>query len=379
LPPILLVLLAPLQLWAADPLPSHARALELFQKKDFQGAIAEYHRLIAAAPSDTRALYNAACAYSWLGEKAKAIEHLKKAIQAGWTDRQHWERDPDLDAIRQDAGYRQALTLLNERLAQIAVEDETRIAKLKALDATFQKALANAVIPPQFQKPKDGWPAKPRTGQYNEQLEIFSRVKIEAYDHPNGWFHLGVPADYTSDKAWPLARLLHGGPNGKADDLAWMARLLNRHGILCAYVQAVSPPFELNWKAPLEGMNCLVIIKQIARTWRIDPYRIYLLGHSMGGGGAVMRRAPRCAMSGRPLCPWRRSFRDAHGQRTQTDAGMAAPTPPHHPARLRRRRQKTFQARSSQRLDAAKRRHRLLPTRPLAWSIQVELELILLC
>jgi pimeloyl-ACP methyl ester carboxylesterase len=290
----LLILSLAANLFAADAPPSHQRALELFQKKDFQGAIAEYQRLIAVSPSDTRALYNAACAFALLGDKPKAIELLKKAIEAGWTDREHLERDTDFDGIREEAGYKEALALLQERLAKIAKEDEARLAKLKALDATFQKMLADAVIPPEFQKPKDGWAGKPKSGQYNERLEIFARVKIEAYEHPNAWVHLGVPADYTSEKAWPLALILHGGPNGSGDNLAGFARLLNRHGIISAFVQAVSPQFELNWNAPHEGMNFLVIIKQIARTYRIDPYRIYLLGHSMGGGGAYAQGATLC-------------------------------------------------------------------------------------
>lgn len=49
--------------------------------------------------------YNAACAYSRLGEKESAIEALQKSIVAGLEDYEWIKTDPDFDAIRNEPGY----------------------------------------------------------------------------------------------------------------------------------------------------------------------------------------------------------------------------------------------------------------------------------
>lgn len=127
--------------------------------------------------------------------------------------------------------------------------------------------------------PKGGWPAKPETGAL--------RLKVEGIDNENAWFLLGVPKPYAPDHAWPLMIVLHGGPGGRPDDLASMFRAgLMQKGAIGVFPMALDSKMLLEWNYPHSGAYLLRILKQLARTYRIDARRIYLVGHSMGGGGA---------------------------------------------------------------------------------------------
>jgi len=97
---------------AQDSTAAHQRAEQSIQNKDYRGAVAEYQKIVAADPNDMRALYNMACMHSLLNEKAKAVEFLKKAVEAGWMNSQHIESDSDLNNIRDDAAYKEILKKL---------------------------------------------------------------------------------------------------------------------------------------------------------------------------------------------------------------------------------------------------------------------------
>lgn len=73
----------------AEALPHHLRAIEIDHP---------------ALRID--ALYNAACAYSLLGDRARAIEYLSLAIDAGFKDSAQLAKDTDLDSLRNDAEFR---------------------------------------------------------------------------------------------------------------------------------------------------------------------------------------------------------------------------------------------------------------------------------
>jgi hypothetical protein len=113
---VLLSLAAPRLICAQDA-ASHQRAEQFLQSKDYKSAAAEYEKIIAANPSDHRAFYNLACTYGLLNDKAKAVENLKKAVDAGWTDFHHIESDPDLNSIRDEAGYKAIIRQLKAAAA----------------------------------------------------------------------------------------------------------------------------------------------------------------------------------------------------------------------------------------------------------------------
>lgn len=59
--------------------------------------------------------YNLACGYSLLGQKEKAVDFLREAVEAGYTDLQHMESDTDLDSIRSTQGYKQIAERVKRR------------------------------------------------------------------------------------------------------------------------------------------------------------------------------------------------------------------------------------------------------------------------
>ena len=49
--------------------------------------------------------YNAACFYATIGDKAAALQTLKKALSSGYGFHEWTKRDPDLDIIRNEPEY----------------------------------------------------------------------------------------------------------------------------------------------------------------------------------------------------------------------------------------------------------------------------------
>ncbi len=80
-------------------------AIHLAQAKRFDEAKAEGQKALELNPGDSLMMYNAACLYARLGEKKLAIETLKNAVDNGQEDFEWIKRDPDLDSIREEAGY----------------------------------------------------------------------------------------------------------------------------------------------------------------------------------------------------------------------------------------------------------------------------------
>jgi len=60
---------------------------------------------VALRPGDAGTLYNAACTYGALGKRAEALETVKKAFAAGYSNRDWAARDTDLACIRDDPEF----------------------------------------------------------------------------------------------------------------------------------------------------------------------------------------------------------------------------------------------------------------------------------
>ena len=73
--------------------------------KDLKEAKSEAATAVELNPNDPLMLYNLACFYSLINEKDMAVDSLKKSIEAGHVDYEWFKRDPDLDNIRNEAGY----------------------------------------------------------------------------------------------------------------------------------------------------------------------------------------------------------------------------------------------------------------------------------
>jgi predicted peptidase len=104
-------------------------------------------------------------------------------------------------------------------------------------------------------------------------------------------FHLVLPRDYAQTaSAYPLLLFLHGREE-RGDDL----ERVKRHGPPKLASGSARPAFldpfiVLSPQCPLDqdwSVDALVsLLDEVARTFRVNPNRVYLTGISMGGGGA---------------------------------------------------------------------------------------------
>jgi poly(3-hydroxybutyrate) depolymerase len=130
-----------------------------------------------------------------------------------------------------------------------------------------------------FAKPKGGWPKHPETGD--------QRCTLPDVQDDSAYYLLSVPADYSPDKAYPLWVILHGS-HAEPKDMASVFRSgLTQRGAISIYPNSLNKHQQLlEWNYPDSGMYLLTIIRQVALKYHIDSHRLYLTGHSMGGGGS---------------------------------------------------------------------------------------------
>ena len=101
------------------------RIASSFLRGDFARAVELIEVYLERSPRDPGMLYNAACAYSRLGDRDRAASALWRAVQAGLADRGQIQGDPDLEAIRDHPLYLAVLRRLERtvsRDAQMALE-----------------------------------------------------------------------------------------------------------------------------------------------------------------------------------------------------------------------------------------------------------------
>jgi tetratricopeptide (TPR) repeat protein len=68
-------------------------------------AIRHLETAITLRPNDSSTLYNAACSYALLKDKPRALETLKKAIEAGYANMEWISKDPDLQSLHDDSEF----------------------------------------------------------------------------------------------------------------------------------------------------------------------------------------------------------------------------------------------------------------------------------
>ena len=99
----------------------NAEARAAHEKGDWPAFLAASRQLVELAPRSTRALYNLACAEARSGNTDRAFDRLFAAIDAGFDGADHMRDDSDLDALRNDPRFKQALA---KARAREAVDEE---------------------------------------------------------------------------------------------------------------------------------------------------------------------------------------------------------------------------------------------------------------
>ena len=102
----------------------------------------------------------------------------------------------------------------------------------------------------------------------------------------NRTYYLFVPEAAKKAKPAPLLLLLHGsGRNGKSLVEKWES-LAKKEGLILVGPDALPGP---GWNVPADGPEFLYdIVELLEQQLDIDPRRVYVFGHSAGGGQALL-------------------------------------------------------------------------------------------
>jgi tetratricopeptide (TPR) repeat protein len=71
----------------------------------YEEALDAVGRLLELEPRNPRFHYNRGCALCKLGRLEEALDALRSAFACGFKDIEHLRKDPDLDALRDHAGF----------------------------------------------------------------------------------------------------------------------------------------------------------------------------------------------------------------------------------------------------------------------------------
>jgi len=66
-------------------------------------------QLVKLLPSDPTVFYNLACSYSLLGKIDDSIDALKNAINLGYNDFEHMQKDTDLENLKDNIKFKEIL------------------------------------------------------------------------------------------------------------------------------------------------------------------------------------------------------------------------------------------------------------------------------
>jgi tetratricopeptide (TPR) repeat protein len=95
-----------------DPVAWHRLGTSQIYLRQLPEAIKSLEQAIKVGGGAALDFYNLACAFALSGQKEKALDNLEKAIKAGFTDRQQYESDSDLDSLRETERFKELLKRL---------------------------------------------------------------------------------------------------------------------------------------------------------------------------------------------------------------------------------------------------------------------------
>jgi poly(3-hydroxybutyrate) depolymerase len=124
-----------------------------------------------------------------------------------------------------------------------------------------------------------------QTGDYKRHYFLKEANEIMPY-------RIYVPPSYNSTKAWPLVVALHG-LGGTEDSMFGANYKVSEEAARLGYIVVCPLGYRIDGgygrgdtrRAQLSEQDVMEVLGLARKTWKIDEKRIYLIGHSMGGGG----------------------------------------------------------------------------------------------
>ena len=94
---------------------SHEQSTSLLGERKYNLAASNLATDAELMPDNWRVFYSLSCAYALGGDKRRAIETLNKAVQKGFANAAELERNDQLDAIRDEDGFKKIVDALKQR------------------------------------------------------------------------------------------------------------------------------------------------------------------------------------------------------------------------------------------------------------------------
>ncbi len=120
------------------------RMLDAYRAGDYDKSIEIGLKLIERTPRDSNVQYNLACLYALKGDKATALDWLKKSADGGFFDIRLARTDPDLKSLHGEAAYKSALETIQGNSERALGEFKSKAEASKPL----------VVVPPDLDKSK---------------------------------------------------------------------------------------------------------------------------------------------------------------------------------------------------------------------------------
>jgi predicted esterase len=225
---------------------------------DWPAAEDHYLAWLAADPGDANSWYNLACVQALQGKQEPAMLSFQASLAAGFDQLEHARRDGDLESLRDDPRFEEALAAAEERAKAGDVPDMERHVLGAASMGTYV-----ALLPPDYA---------------------------------------------TSERSYPVCIVLHGSGSSETGH-ARVSAPLGREGViylapraLQAHVGATIASGRAGWtvwppEAPSEAseLNPMALhvewvfacLDDAMERYRIDPDRVAIWGHSQGAAGAL--------------------------------------------------------------------------------------------
>jgi thiol-disulfide isomerase/thioredoxin len=192
------------------------QGVDALKAGEYEKGLQAFKELEKLVPDDPTTAYNLACSLSLLSKKEEALAYLKKSVELGFANQELFETDTDLNNIRDEKGYAEALAAMKAKATE-RVEKARQEAR-----AALREALAKDELYPLAFDGKDieGKPVSLAELKGKVVLvdiwgtwcppcvrEVPNLVKLQKEYGPKGFAVLGLAFERVSDPAEALKKV----------------------------------------------------------------------------------------------------------------------------------------------------------------------------
>ena len=243
------------------------RALAAMTAGEYEKAVRLLEDSLRERPGDPRTLYNLACALSRAGELVEAGNRLEAAWQAGLRDVERLRNDPDLDALR-------ASKRGGALIARLIAEEQRR-ARLRGTPQFFEAPTLGTirVVPPRRTEP----------GTRHALIVMLHGHGANPADYAGFFESAGAEPDAIVVAPYGPHHVIHQKGHG----YSWYPEPWLWREVLSAAADPTVDRAEVEDRERRAAHRyVLAAIDAIEDSYPVDPDRVFLVGHSEGGGVA---------------------------------------------------------------------------------------------